>query len=382
MKKGVIFLILLVVCVSFSYAKIVEVPGINEGDSEPLRDDTGVKKFIYVEGSIIASVEDSDIKYYHKDRLSNRLTTDSSGQLDEEFKSLPFGQKIMNSGLDYPFTGKEEDESSLYYFGARYYDDNLGRFTSVDPVADEPAYQYVSNNPMNYVDPDGEKDYAVVVGFKKLNILSDAQSHYNSVIYGLYTRGLSSEDTIDLIIAYHSDLENYYYTENQRKNGQSAADVLKGNIGGKSYGGYTEKGMIENLEVYTELTDVNINLIFTRFDENQEENMKILDALFDQYSEVITLSHGLTKDKDTFTFLDGLGISTFENYFSISNWLDISCGSTCLLDRFSYSDSTDGSGNYDGLVRHWDDVSTMSEIGPSLKDEFSDLEQYLTNEWK
>jgi len=53
------------------------------------------------------------------------LTTDSSGNLDKEFKSLPFGQKVLNSGVDYAFTGKEEDESSLYYFGARYYDDNL-----------------------------------------------------------------------------------------------------------------------------------------------------------------------------------------------------------------------------------------------------------------
>jgi RHS repeat-associated protein len=157
MRKEVIFLIFLVVCMSFSYAKVVDVPEVKD-DSEPLRDGMGVKKFVYAGSSIIASIEDSEIKYYHKDRLSNRLITNENGNKVGDFLSLPFGQRVINSGVDYPFTGKEEDESSLYYFGARYYDDNLGRFVSVDPVASEPAYQYVSNNPMNYVDPTGMEE--------------------------------------------------------------------------------------------------------------------------------------------------------------------------------------------------------------------------------
>jgi RHS repeat-associated protein len=152
MKREVILLILLI-SVPISYAKVIDVSEVS--DSEQIRDGQGVKKYVYAGSSIIASIEGSEIKYYHKDRLSNRLTTNENGNKDDEFKSLPFGQKVSNSGVDYPFTGKEEDESSLYYFGARYYDDNLGRFVSVDPITSEPAYQYVSNNPMNYIDPSG-----------------------------------------------------------------------------------------------------------------------------------------------------------------------------------------------------------------------------------
>ena len=163
MKKEVI-LLLLIISIPISYAKVIDIPGVKE-DSEPLRDSNGVKKFIYAGSSIIASVEGSEIKYYHQGRLSNRIITDFSGNKENEFKSLPFGQKIENSGVDYPFTGKEEDESSLYYFGARYYDDNLGRFVSVDPVRENHAYSYVSNNPMNLVDPyglsEGRPDYDV-----------------------------------------------------------------------------------------------------------------------------------------------------------------------------------------------------------------------------
>ena len=169
MKKEVIFLIFLVVSMPFSYAKTLEVPGVGEnGDSAPLRDEFGVKKFIYAGDEIVASVENSTgeptIKYYHSGRLSNRLTTGDIESDMRRFKSLPFGQKIENSGLeeiDYPFTGKEEDESSLYYFGARYYDGNLGRFISVDPVEENHAYSYVENNPMNKIDPNGRESWTL-----------------------------------------------------------------------------------------------------------------------------------------------------------------------------------------------------------------------------
>jgi RHS repeat-associated protein len=163
MKTLVIFLILLIVSMPISYAKVVDIPGITSGESEEpeaLRDGPGVKKFVYAGSGIIASIESSEIKYYHQGRMSNRITTDSDGNKDKEFKSLPFGQKILNSGVDYAFTGKQEDESSLYYFGARYYDDNLGRFTGVDPVKENHPYAYVKNNPMNYVDPTGMEEEA------------------------------------------------------------------------------------------------------------------------------------------------------------------------------------------------------------------------------
>jgi RHS repeat-associated protein len=59
-----------------------------------------------------------------------------------------------------PFTGKELDsETSLQYFGARYYMAALGRWGQVDPLADRYAgyspYNYVLGNPNSLVDPDG-----------------------------------------------------------------------------------------------------------------------------------------------------------------------------------------------------------------------------------
>jgi len=70
---------------------------------------------------------------------------------------------FSRSGL----TGKERDtESGLDYFGARYYASSMGRFMSPDPIKiteDRVAnpstlnlYSYAANNPLKYVDPDGQ----------------------------------------------------------------------------------------------------------------------------------------------------------------------------------------------------------------------------------
>ncbi len=62
----------------------------------------------------------------------------------------------------YTFTGREWDkEIGLYYYRARYYDPDVGRFISEDPIGfaggDVNLYAYVVNNPVNWVDPWGLK---------------------------------------------------------------------------------------------------------------------------------------------------------------------------------------------------------------------------------
>jgi len=78
-------------------------------------------------------------------------------------ETTPFGQTVMSgyrlNSQQKKFVGKEQDESGLYYYGARYYDPWQCRFVSVDPLWREypyyTPYQYAGNRPMNYIDLDG-----------------------------------------------------------------------------------------------------------------------------------------------------------------------------------------------------------------------------------
>ncbi len=60
----------------------------------------------------------------------------------------------------YRYNGMEfSEELGLYDYGARWYDPAIGRWTSVDPLADSYApispFAYVANNPISLIDPDG-----------------------------------------------------------------------------------------------------------------------------------------------------------------------------------------------------------------------------------
>ena len=162
-KRGLSFILLLfIIGMPIGYSSNVlfskvDIPRVDNFIS-PKENSEGVTRYVYG-FDLVASVKSGEINYYHSDRIgSNRLVSDSSGDIEKEFKSLPFGQEIKNEGVRYAFaTGKELDESDLHYFGARYYDSNLGKFISVDPVQNNHAYSYVANNPLMFVDPDGRE---------------------------------------------------------------------------------------------------------------------------------------------------------------------------------------------------------------------------------
>jgi len=69
-------------------------------------------------------------------------------------------QGRLGSGAANPirYTGREMDETGLYYYRARYYSPEMGRFISEDPIRFAGGmnwYAYVENSPLNWVDPLG-----------------------------------------------------------------------------------------------------------------------------------------------------------------------------------------------------------------------------------
>ena len=68
----------------------------------------------------------------------------------------------------FKFNGKELDaETGFYYYGARYYDPRISIWLSVDPLAEEfpdySPYSFCFNNPLRFVDPDGQAPTDIVI---------------------------------------------------------------------------------------------------------------------------------------------------------------------------------------------------------------------------
>ena len=89
--------------------------------------------------------------------------TDSNKNIVTAVTYHSFGESYSVEGSeDYLFTGKEQDPTGLYYYGARHYDPDLGRFLTRDPYSGKLVnpqslnqYTYCYNNPLLFVDPDG-----------------------------------------------------------------------------------------------------------------------------------------------------------------------------------------------------------------------------------
>jgi len=109
--------------------------------------------------------------YYHFDRLGSVVALSNTNSLIiERYSYDVFGRPTIRNiqgniiatsavGNPYMFTGREYDaESGLYYYRARYYKPDIGRFLQTDPIGYRGGlnlYTYCKNNPVNWTDPWG-----------------------------------------------------------------------------------------------------------------------------------------------------------------------------------------------------------------------------------
>ncbi|MGN5612539.1 RHS repeat-associated core domain-containing protein, partial [Xanthomonas hortorum] len=104
--------------------------------------------------------------YFLTDQLgSTRLLTNAAGSAVQRYDYDPYGTTTQSSAAytnPYQYTGREKDASGLYYYRARYYRPQWGRFISEDPIrlaGGINSYGYVDGNPVSYVDPYGMQAY-------------------------------------------------------------------------------------------------------------------------------------------------------------------------------------------------------------------------------
>jgi RHS repeat-associated protein len=203
---------------------------------------------------------------------SASLLTDVFGRPKVLYDYYPFGGNRMEetiggmqvAGTNQRYTGQKlDEESGLYYYGARYYNQNVGQFTQQDPVSlkiamlDEVkkvtgqsqqqlltnpqvlnSYAYTANNPVKYTDPDGNmRELPYLTAYRKLVELSTR-------VLNNFTDYLKSErqNAVNEYAAQYdglSDSQKSNYKDSQeygeaRVNQDDSVNVMMGMVGGST----------------------------------------------------------------------------------------------------------------------------------------------------
>jgi len=105
--------------------------------------------------------------YYHPDHLgSSSYITNLDGEVSQHIEYVPFGEVFIEErnntwNTPYLFNAKElDEETGMYYYGARYYEPRLSLWMTVDPMEENlpssSTYSYAANNPIRFIDMEGK----------------------------------------------------------------------------------------------------------------------------------------------------------------------------------------------------------------------------------
>jgi RHS repeat-associated protein len=117
-------------------------------------------------------IEPSDqshmVSYFVTDHLGSTtrlINTNGTEYSETDYLSWGYdGLTPLAMGTSFKYTGQRQAEAGLYFYNARWYDPELGRFIQADSIIPEPGnplawdrYAYANNNPVNSIDPSGHK---------------------------------------------------------------------------------------------------------------------------------------------------------------------------------------------------------------------------------
>ena len=183
-----------------------DVPGPPVQFGPPIEPDT-VKPG---EGFTGIGLPENDIFYFHPDHLgSTSYITTRNGSISQHVEYIAFGEVLFEEhsssfSSPYLFNGKELDrETNLSYYGARYLDMKTSLWLSVDVLAEEyfniGGYTYCTNNPINFIDPDGRRVIFIPgLGYEKGNKSNGPYAENISNALTAYTGGYgTSSQTVD-----------------------------------------------------------------------------------------------------------------------------------------------------------------------------------------
>ncbi len=190
--------------------------------------ENGVLKQVLVDGGYMTVTGTPFYFYYLKDHLgNNRVVVSPAGTATQINHYYPFGglfgESTGNTGQRYKYNGKEFDRThglDWYDYGARHMSPDVGRFTTIDPMAEKyyniSPYAYCGNNPVNSIDPDGKSTQVIALEDGTYKVIGGDITDKDRNIYiyeqdnnGKYTiRGKSIGVSATMTSFYNSDEVN------------------------------------------------------------------------------------------------------------------------------------------------------------------------------
>ena len=143
-------------------------PGTNPGAPVSWNDPTNPDDLQAGYGYIPNDTTKEETFFYHSDHLgSTSYITDDHANITQYDAYLPYGELLVDEHssseeLPYKFNGKQfDEETDLYYYGARYLNSVTSLWYGVDPLAEKYAnnssYTYCLDNPIRWIDRKGMK---------------------------------------------------------------------------------------------------------------------------------------------------------------------------------------------------------------------------------
>ena len=235
------------------------------------------KEKVEKDSSMDSEEPENLVFYYHPEHLgSTSYVTDADGNIAQHVEYIPYGEVFVEErnsqfSTNFLFNAKELDnETGLYYYGARYLDPTGAMWLSVDPLFEKYAgmspYNYCAGNPVVMVDPDG----------REIRIHHRTGSPYDEDGYGPVTEGHISKEMENNLIAFANTQSGYSILSKYAKAGYKIGNVT-----------FTEDGPYSNhiLDIY----EYNCEGI----SNGSYEAVKGDDCVI----FVITLNQGNTKEK-------------------------------------------------------------------------------------
>ena len=131
--------------------------------------------------------------YYHPDHLgSSSYITNLDGEVSQHIEYVPFGEVFIEErnntwNTPYFFNAKEfDEETGMYYYGARYYEPRLSLWMSVDPLAEKyvfwGVYTYCYDSQLNHIDVEGLFPIGFVTQYTREVTRTQAVGMSNTVV--------------------------------------------------------------------------------------------------------------------------------------------------------------------------------------------------------